>query len=367
MVQPGYLRFSGTALGVGWSKYSPLLRPAAVHAERWADSVRVSRSSTQTKGARQQRLKILGQDEIDFLFRRPCFTQQEREQYFTLSASEQAVLDKLKTIQSKVAFILQLGYFKARHMFFVFTTHDVAEDLNHVVERYFPGTAELQCTVSKKTRLKHQDLILELCGYRACGAAARKELAEKAKQVAAVSGKPVYVFRQLLHFLAEQRIVAPAYGSLQDLVGKALTYEQNRMGEILREQLESSAIQDLDALLDDTAGLYAITQLKRDPRDFSVTEIKREIARGAQIRDLYVLSQQVLPALQISNESVKYYASLVGYYSVFRLKRFDPWTVYVYLLCFVHHRYQQHSDNLLASFIFHVRKFVDATKATCAF
>ncbi len=98
------------------------------------------------------------------------------------------------------------------------------------------------------------------------------------------------------------------------------------------------------------------------PSDFSVTEIKREIARGAQIRDLYVLSQQVLPALQISNESVKYYASLVGYYSVFRLKRFNPWTVYIYLLCFVHHRYQQHSDNLLAIFIFHVRKFVDAAK-----
>jgi TnpA family transposase len=322
-----------------------------------------NKAGAQTKAARQQRLKILGQDEIDVLFRRPCFTQDEREQYFALSASEQAVLNELKTTKSKIAFILQLGYFKARRMFFVFTANDVAADLNHVVERYFPGTAEPECTVSKRTRLKHQDLILELCGYRTCDAAAREELEEKAKQAAAVCSKPVYVFRQVLHFLVEQRIVSPAYSSLQNLVGKALTHEQNRMGEILREQLKPSEIQDLNALLDDTSGLHAITQLKRDPSDFSASEIKREIARGAQIRDLYLLSQHVLPALKISNESIKYYAFLVGYYSVFRLKRLETWTVYIYLLCFIHHRYQQHYDNLLASFIFYVRKFADTAKA----
>jgi TnpA family transposase len=321
------------------------------------------KAGAQTKAARQQRLKILGQDEIDILFRRPCFTQEEREQYFALSASEQAVLNELNTTKSKITFILQLGYFKARRMFFVFTANDVAEDLNHVVERYFPGTAEPECTVSKRTRLKHQDLILELFGYRTCDAAAREELEEKAKQAAAVCGKPVYVFREVLHLLAERRIVSPAYSSLQDLVGKALTHEQNRMGEILREQLKPSEIQDLNALLDDTSGLYAITQLRRDPSDFSASEIKREIARGAQIRDLYLLSQHELPALNISNESIKYYASLVGYYSVFRLKRFEAWTAYIYLLCFIHHRYQQHYDNLLASFIFYVRKFDDAAKA----
>jgi len=321
-----------------------------------------NKAGAKTKATRQQRLKILGQDEIDVIFRRPSFTQDEREQYFALSASEQAVLNELKTTKSKIAFILQLGYFKARHMFFIFTANDVAADLNHVVERYFPGTAEPECTVSKKTRLKHQDLILELCGYRACDAAAREELEEKAKQAAAVCSKPVYVFRRVLHFLMEQRIVSPAYSSLQNLVGKALTHEQNRMGEILREQLKPSEIQDLNALLDDTSGLHAITQLKRDPRDFSASEIKREIARGAQIRDLYLLSQHVLPALKISNESIKYYAFLVSYYSVFRLKRLETWTVYIYLLCFIHHRYQQHYDNLLASFIFYVRKFTDAAK-----
>ena len=35
------------------------------------------------------------------------------------------------------------------------------------------------------------------------------------------------------------------------------------------------------------------------------------------------------------------YASLVGYYSVYKLKRFNAWIVYVYLLCFFTYRYQR--------------------------
>jgi hypothetical protein len=53
-------------------------------------------------------------------------------------------------------------------------------------------------------------------------------------------------------------------------------------------------------LLADSPGLYEVTQLKREPREFSVGEIKREIRRGEQIQSLYRLTQRLLPGLQIS-------------------------------------------------------------------
>ncbi len=62
-------------------------------------------------------------------------------------------------------------------------------------------------------------------------------------------------------------------------------------------------------------------------------------------------------------ESIKYYASLVTYYSVFRLKRFDEFLVYLYLICFVYHRYQRLHDNLLNSLIYNVRQYADEAKA----
>jgi len=320
-------------------------------------------SNDQTPGSRDRRLKILSQEEIKELYGLPYFSEEDRKQYFSLTPSEEATLKELHSTKSKIAFILQLGYFKARHMFFVFSAAKAAGDIKHIADRYFTDTAEASCTVTKRTRLKHQRLILTLCKYKACDDSDRQYLEVKAREAAMVSGKPIYVLRQVLLELEDQRLTVPGYSFLQDTVGRALNFEQNRLSGILKEQLTPSDRQALNALLNDESGLCHITHLKREPREFSATEIKREIDRGTQTKDLYQLSQRVLPVLGISNESIKYYASLVGYYSVFRLKRFEPWTVYIYLLSFIHHRYQQHYDNLLTSFIFYVRKFADAAKA----
>jgi len=262
-------------------------------------------SSDISTGSRQQRLKILSQEEIEDIYGFPHFTDEGREQYFTLSATEQEALNRLKTTKSKTAFILQLGYFKARHMFFIFSPNDIAADMCHIAERYFPDAAQPDCTVTKVTRLKQQGLILTLCKYKTCDDSDRQQLEVRAREAAVVSGKPIYVFRQILQFLSEKRIVSPAYSSLQNIVGKALTDEQTRMAAILKEHLTAADRKVLDTLLDDKSDLYHITNLRRSPKDFSVTEIKLEIGRGNQIRKLYELSQRALPALKIPNESIK--------------------------------------------------------------
>jgi hypothetical protein len=164
-----------------------------------------------------------------------------------------------------------------------------------------------------------------------------------------VCAKPVYVFRELWHFLTTQRLVAPGYTVLQELIGQALLEEQQRLITVVRAHLQPSDIAAFQHLLEDAPGLYAITQLTHDPKDFSVSEITREIQRGAQLRPLYTLATRVVPALQISNESLNYYASLVSYDSVYKLKRLPAWTAYIYLLCFVVHRYQRLHDHLITS------------------
>ena len=105
--------------------------------------------------------------------------------------------------------------------------------------------------------------------------------------------------------LTARRIVAPGYSFMQELVGQALTYEQCRLVALVRQHLRPPEIEALNRLLEDSSGLYEITQLKREPKDLGVGEIKREIHRGEQIRDLYGLAQTLLPALDISNESIK--------------------------------------------------------------
>src|SRR5205823_6106393 len=87
----------------------------------------------------QKRLRILGDDEIEVLYGRPRFTQQEQVEYFSLLPTEKAVLEQFHSIKSKIFFILQLGYFKARHLFFIFALREVEEDANCVRQEYFPA------------------------------------------------------------------------------------------------------------------------------------------------------------------------------------------------------------------------------------
>lgn len=205
-------------------------------------------------------------------------------------------------------------------------------------------------------------MILDLFQYRLCGAEERDQLETKARLVARVCSKPIYVFRELSAYLTEQRIVVPGYSTLQDMIGSALTAEQNRLLTLVDQQLAAQEKTALQHLLADTAGLYAITRLKQEPKDFTLGEIKDEIKRGQQLCPLYRRAKQLLPLLDISNESIKYYASLVTYYSVFRLKQLDEQLVTVYLLCFIYHRYQRLNDNLLKSFLYKISGYLDEAK-----
>ncbi len=315
-------------------------------------------SDTQPK-----RLKILSDDEIEAIYGIPRFTNEERIEYFSLSPSEKAILGQLHSIKSRIYFILQLGYFRARHIFFAFNIREVYEDAKYIQEQYFPDFQFTVFKVNKITRLNQQYLILSLCNYRNCDTKERQKLETKAQQAAMVCSKPVYIFREIMHYLSEERIVAPMYSSLQNTIGKALKDEQNRLISIARMHLKPSDIQLLKSLLSDSQGLYEITLLKREPKDFSLKEIKQEINRGKQINQLYCLAKRLLPHFSISNESIKYYASLIAYYSVFSLRRFNEWIVYIYFLCFVYYRYQKLHDNLINCLIYDVRRYIDDTKS----
>jgi len=134
----------------------------------------------QTTNATQKRLRIFGDDEIQALYGRPHFTDDERLEYFALVPTEKAPLEQLHSIKSRTYFILQLGYFKSYHLFFVFDLPEVEEDARYVQAQYFPDFQLDDLDITKVTRLRQQSLILELFRYRICDAEQRQALAAKA-------------------------------------------------------------------------------------------------------------------------------------------------------------------------------------------
>ena len=87
----------------------------------------------------ERRLRILGEDEIKALYGLPHFSDEERPEYFSLSPTEKRALDQLHWIKSRIYFILQLGYFKSHHLFFVFDLTEVEADARYIQEQYFPS------------------------------------------------------------------------------------------------------------------------------------------------------------------------------------------------------------------------------------
>jgi len=74
----------------------------------------------QQTNTEQKRLRILNGDEIEAIYGRPRFTHEERHNYFSLSQPEKELLQILRSVKSRAYFVLQLGYFKAKHLFFTF-------------------------------------------------------------------------------------------------------------------------------------------------------------------------------------------------------------------------------------------------------
>lgn len=310
-----------------------------------------------------ERLRILSDSEVKEIYGLPQLSQEERIHCFALSPAEQAATQELRAARSKAYFILQLGYFKIRRLFISFDLHEVQDDLCYVTGRYFDGVV-LEDTepLNKRTRLKHQQMILSLCRFRAFDATDRKNLETRAKQAARVSGKPIYVFRILMEHLAQTRVTLPPYRYMQDTVSRALVYERKRLETLLGAYVSQQDITSLSRLLEDGSQFYEVTHLRREPKDFSYGQIKEEIRKKEQMTPLYHMAESVIPRLDISSESIKYYASLVGYYSVYKLKRFEKTEALLYLLCFIFHRYQKANDNLIDCLNHYMRHYWDSAR-----
>jgi hypothetical protein len=168
-----------------------------------------------------RRLSILTQREIDDLYGLPRFSDEDRCLYFDLSAVEQSAVGGVHTSSAAVHLVLQLGYFKAKRQFFVYEREAVLDDLDHILQKHFPGKELVTVKgLSKPTRLEQQQIILQLFDYRIADSTAKAELEQKAQRVAMLSTHPVFILRETLKYLTNQRIVAPGYTYMQDMVSR---------------------------------------------------------------------------------------------------------------------------------------------------
>lgn len=310
-----------------------------------------------------RRLSILSTEEVEALYGQPRFTDDDRRLYFDLSAAERDAVAAIHTVSVAAHLVLQLGYFKAKLQFFTYEQDTVLDDLRYIVTLYFPDRdlAAIK-SPSRPTRAEQQRLILCLFDYRLCDSAAKVELESKAQRISMLSTQPVYILRELNQHMQQRRIVAPGYRFLQEMIGRVVAGERSRITQLLNKAMTPEVEKHLEMLLQADEGMYRISVLKHEPKDFSYNELRREAERRKFFQPLHEFAEHFLGAAGLSNESGKYYASLVKFYTVYKLQRMAVDTARLYLLCFAYHRFRQINDNLIEAFIHLVDQYEKAAK-----
>jgi len=310
------------------------------------------------------RLSILSDDEIEDLYGLPRFTDDDRQLYFDLSSVEKAAAGDIRRASVAAHLILELGYFKAKRQFFALELSEVENDLLYIIKTYFPErTIDDIRAPSRPTRGLLQKTVLELFDYRLCGTKERSEIEAKAERFATLSTQPIFILREILQQLSINRVVAPSYSSLQDIVGKAVSGERARITGLLTEALTPDICKKLTALLEADEQIYTISALRREAKDFSYGELRREVARREFFEPLHEFAATFLSSAGLSQESSRYYASMVSYYTVYKLQRMQRQTAQLFLLCFAYQRFRQINDNLTDAFIHLVHQYSRQAKS----
>lgn len=308
-----------------------------------------------------QRLYILNNQDFAATYDRPRFSDLERRHFFALSEPELQIV-KLRPFNgretySKLYFILQLGYFKAKHLFFKFEYIEVEDDVRFVLHTHLPNDPEPTNLPTRKFQLSAQLQILQLTGFQFHCDEHNNLIENKLSDIVCRTMIPIEIFEELKNTLEKARVVLPAYSALQDAIGSAIKNEENRIIQIVQEYLTPETEQALQRLFEIEDVFYKITELKFDAKSFRTQEMQGELDKLQVCSAIYLFSKTILPQVDISRKNIDYYANFAKTYTVYRLKRLPKALAYFYVTCYVHDRHEKIVNNLIKGFVYYVDKY----------
>ena len=151
--------------------------------------------------------------------------------------------------------------------------------------------------------------------------------------------------KALLDLCVKHRVVIPALSTLQTLVSTTWNEETERITHVYLRYTRKPQRALILALLDKMDHLHHIVSIKQDMKGFNTDELNKEIDKHAQLKPVFEISKEILPKLSFPITTVYYYASLINYYNGPLLKKINPITVQLYLLCYGFTRFQRLNDS----------------------
>lgn len=311
-----------------------------------------------------KRIRLLNEHEVKAIYSLPCFTEAERHHYFSLNQTEKAELKGLH-VPSRIHFVLQLGFFRAKHLLFNFTFQSVRDDVKYVMSRYFPVVKKPKILPSRNSLASNGQRVLTLNGFRPYSNDTKKLIEIKLSQSIRHLNNPMEMLRELFLYMEHEKIVLPSYSTLQDLIGATIIVEEKRLITCVTKHITKKATALIDKLftIQEDEAFYDLTLLKHYPKNFNFKTIQAELEKHAGYYPLYRFAKRFMPKLELSEQNITHYGSLVDHYQVQALDRFAPAKRYLYLLCYVYHRFQKMNNQFIETLMHYIDAYNKDAKA----
>jgi TnpA family transposase len=305
-----------------------------------------------------QRIRLLNEHEIKAIYCLPSFTEAERHHYFSLSSMEESELKGMH-LPSRIHFILQLGFFRAKHLLFDFTFNAVRDDVKYVLSRHFLTDKFPNPFPSRNSLSSNNQRILALNNFTPYSSKIKNRIDEKLSQSIRHLNNPMEMLRELLQFMEHEKIVLPSYSTLQDLIGAAIMVEEERINDCVTQHVTKKTMILIDKLftIKEDETFYDLTLLKHYPKNFNFKMIQAELDKHKSYYPLYRFAKRFLSKLELSEQNIAYYGSLVEHYQIQALRRFVPARRYLYLLCYAYHRFQKMDDQFIETLAHYVNAY----------
>jgi hypothetical protein len=206
------------------------------------------------------------------------------------------------------------GYFKARRKFFARQFRQT--DIEYVARQIGVNPADVCIgAYSKETYARHQRAILSYSGCSPSDEAAKAATVSEIAKLARVQLRPKLVLLETIQALTRKKIAIPSCNVLADLIAAALDRHQHTLSEIIADCLTENQRTNLDNLLEKEPGngvedgwRYRLTLLKKPCHSTRPAKIRANLADRDTVQTLYLDLMPVVQRLDLSYESIRYYA-----------------------------------------------------------
>ena len=181
----------------------------------------------------KRKVYLLSESEISDIYDIPDFNKLEKEIYFTLDECERKILDSFKTQNTKTFFILQLGYFKAKHRFFQIKFDNVKSDVRYIAKKHFNNRQVIYHNINRARTFYQKNIILNHLKYHECSEENQTKIKKQYIEIIKRYPKPRNTVRELIAYCDNQNIILPNYRKLQDLYTEAFQSELQRISKII--------------------------------------------------------------------------------------------------------------------------------------